>query len=404
MRIVVDHRTQGQGVEGVHLLGMTRAFERAGAQVEIVSPPGVEVGTPGAAPVKATGLRGLWWMLAERLPETVFELMEIAYNVPAFLRLRRALRSPRADALYERYAFFHVAGALAARAAGVPLVLEVNYTARTPLFRRRSRLLAPLARAAERFVFRRARLIVAVSNVLRDGIVAGGIPADRVVTLPNAADPERFRPEISGDRIRARHGLDGARVVGFVGAFFPWHGVGLLLDALGGLLREMPEAALLLVGDGPERDALEERVRREGLEGRVRFAGWAGHEDLPAHVAAFDIAVMPDSNEYGSPMKIYEYMAMGKPVVAPRLGPLEDGIVDGATGLLFARRDPAALREALRTLLADEPRRAAMGERARAHVLAHHTWEHNAARVLERLGAAGASGASPSPRTDVIPL
>jgi glycosyltransferase involved in cell wall biosynthesis len=394
LRLVVDHRTQGQGVEGVHLLGMARAFERAGAQVAIVSPPGVEVGRPGAAPRKAPGLRGLWWMLAEHVPETLFELMEMAYNVPAYFRLRRALLTPPADALYERYAFFHVAGALAASAAGVPLILEVNYTAATPLYRSRSRLLRPLARAAERFVFRRARLIVAVSSVLRDAIVAGGIPADRVLTLPNAADPDRFRPEISGEAVRERYGLRGARVVGFTGAFFPWHGVGFLLDALAALLRDMPEAAALLVGDGPERPILEERVRREGLEARVRFAGWIGHDGLPEHVAAFDIAVMPDSNEYGSPMKIYEYMAMGKPVVAPRLGPLADGIVDGATGILFPRRDPAALQAALASLLGDEALRARMGASARAHVLAHHTWDRNAARVLERIGAAPGAGAA----------
>jgi glycosyltransferase involved in cell wall biosynthesis len=388
MRLVVDHRTQGQGVEGVHLLGMARAFERAGAEVAIVSPPGVEVGRPGAAPRKAPGLRGLWWMLAEHVPETLFELMEMVYNVPAYFRLRRALRTPPADALYERYAFFHVAGALAASAAGVPLILEVNYTAATPLYRNRSRLLRPLARAAERFVFRRAGLIVAVSSVLREAIVAGGIPADRVLTMPNAADPDRFRPEISGEAVRERYGLRGARVVGFTGAFFPWHGVGFLLDALAALLRDMPEAAALLVGDGPERPLLEERVRREGLEARVRFAGWIGHEGLPEHVAAFDIAVMPDSNEYGSPMKIYEYMAMGKPVVAPRLGPLADGIVDGGTGILFPRRDPAALQAALASLLGDEALRARMGANARAHVLAHHTWDRNAARVLERIAAA----------------
>lgn len=387
MRLVLDHRTQGQGVEGVHLLGMARGFERAGAEVAIVSPPGVEVGRPGATPRRRSGLRGLWWTLAEHVPETLFELMEIVYNVPAFFAIRRALTGPRADALYERYAFFHVAGALAARAAGVPLILEVNYTAATPLYRRRSRLLRPLARAAERFVFRRARLIVAVSSVLRDGIVAGGIPADRVLVLPNAADPDRFRPGISGAAVRTRHGLDASRVVGFTGAFFPWHGVGFLLDALAELMREIPDAAVLLVGDGPERSALEARVRQEGLENRIRFAGWIGHEGLPEHVAAFDIAVMPDSNEYGSPMKIYEYMAMGKPVVAPRLGPLADGIVDGETGILFAPRDPAALRTALAALLGDEALRARMGASARAHVLANHTWDRNAARVLERIGA-----------------
>jgi glycosyltransferase involved in cell wall biosynthesis len=320
--------------------------------------------------------------MAERLPEFFFELMEIAYNVPAYFRLRRALRSFRADALYERYAFFNVAGALAARAARVPLILEVNYTATTPLYRKRSRALLPLARAAERFVFGRATRIAAVSTVLSRHVVANGVPAERVVTLPNAADPERFRADLSGRAVRDRYGLNGARVVGFSGAFFPWHGVGFLIDVLPGLLRKVPETSILLVGDGPERRVLEEQVRRAGLSERVRFTGRVGHDELPAHVAAFDVAVMPDSNEYGSPMKIYEYMAMGKPVVGPRLGPLEDGIKDGETGILFERLDASALESALATLLRDESRRRLMGQRAREHVLASHTWARNAERIL----------------------
>src|SRR6185436_5677161 len=161
MRILLHHRTQGQGVEGVHLLGMARGFAATGADVAIVSPPGVAVDGSDA---RASKPRTPWRALAERLPEFVFELMEIAYNVPAYFRLRRALRSFRADALYERYAFFNVAGALAARAARVPLILEVNYTATTPLYRKRSRALLPLARAAERFVFGRAARIAAVST------------------------------------------------------------------------------------------------------------------------------------------------------------------------------------------------------------------------------------------------
>jgi glycosyltransferase involved in cell wall biosynthesis len=386
VRLVLHHRTQGQGVEGVHLLGMAGGFTRAGMEVEIVSPPGVRVGTAEESGAGAPSEpKRLWRVLADHAPEVLFELMEIAYNVPAYFRLRRALRAPGTVALYERYAFFNVAGALAAGAARVPLVLEVNYTAETPLYRRRSRLLRPLARLMERFAFRRADRIAAVSSVLSRQIAADGVDPERVVTIPNAADTERFRPDISGSAVRARYGLEGARVIGFTGAFFPWHGVGFFLEALPELLREIPSAAALLVGEGPERPALEARVRESGLSDRVRFTGWVGHDKLPEHIAAFDIAVMPDSNEYGSPMKIYEYMAMGKPVVAPRLGPLEDGIRDGETGVLFPRGEVWALRAALAGLLRDEPRRAAMGMRAREHVVAGHTWDRNAARVVDLL-------------------
>jgi glycosyltransferase involved in cell wall biosynthesis len=140
-----------------------------------------------------------------------------------------------------------------------------------------------------------------------------------------------------------------------------------------------------------------ELARSKGLEDRVKIAGWVGHEELPAHVAAFDVAVMPDSNEYGSPMKIYEYMAMGVPVVAPRLGPLADGIVDGETGRLVPRRDLASFAGALVDLLSDETLRSRMGARAADHVARNHTWERNAARVLESLAPAGADTVGPGP-------
>ncbi|HSQ61193.1 MAG TPA: glycosyltransferase family 4 protein [Acidobacteriota bacterium] len=390
MRVLIHHRTQGQGVEGVHLLGMARGFERAGCEVSILSPPGAAMGAAGEAPRGGSGLRRIWYLLAAHAPEFLFELAEIAYNVPAYFRLRRALREHRADVLYERYAFFNLAGAWAARSLGIPLVLEANYTSSTPLFRERSRLLAPLARAFERRVFRSARLVAAVSSYLRDRIVEAGLPADRVLLLPNAADPERFHPDPDGRAaVRKRLGLDGTKVVGFSGAFFPWHGVEMIVEVLPRVLARVPNAAVLLLGDGPQRAALVETARANGLLDRVHLAGWIGHDALPAHLAAFDVAVMPDSNEYGSPMKIFEYMAMGVPVVAPRLGPLQDGILDGETGRLVTPRDRAALGEALADLLADDALRARMGARAAEHVARNHTWERNASRVLATLQAGG---------------
>jgi glycosyltransferase involved in cell wall biosynthesis len=238
--------------------------------------------------------------------------------------------------------------------------------------------------------------------VLRDQVVARGIAPERIIVMPNAADPERFRADVSGAAVRERLGLRDARVVGFSGAFYPWHGVALILDALPRLLERVPNAALLLIGEGPERATLEARAKREGLGDRIRFCGWVTHDELPAHLAAFDVAVMPDSNEYGSPMKIYEYMAMGKPVVAPRLGPLADGIVDGTTGLLFARGNVGALGDALARLLAIDADRAAMGRAAAEHVRRNHTWDRNASRALERLAAArpgvpGAGGVQGAP-------
>lgn len=389
MRIVLHHRTQGHGVESVHLLGIANALRRAGAEVVILSPPGVVLGKGGEAPVKRGGVGGLWHVLASRLPETLFELMEIAYNLPALGRLRAALAEAPTRFLYERYAYFNVAGAIAARLARVPLVLEVNYTTRTALYRRRSRLLMPFARLAERFVFRRAAVISTVTGELARQVIAAGVDPSRVVVTPNAADPERFRPEISAAAVRERYGLNAASVIGFTGMFVPWHGVDLLIDAFPRILRDAPEAVLFLIGDGPARPGLEERARALGLADRVIFTGWVPHDSLPEHLAAFDVAVQPNANEYASPVKIYEYMAMGKPVVAPRLGPLEEGIADGA-GILFPPKDQNAMADAIVQLLSDQDRRHKMGAAAREHILAHHTWDRNVSRMLTTLATATA--------------
>ena len=175
--------------------------------------------------------------------------------------------------------------------------------------------------------------------------------------------------------------LDSKMVIGFVGGFYPWHGVHLLLDILPEMAQKVPNVALLLVGEGPLKIFLQAKARQMGMASSIIFTGHVPHDNLPRYIAAFDIAVLPDSNDYGSPMKIYEYMAMGKPVVAPRLAPVEEGIIDGKVGLLFQKQDKAAMASAIMTLLQDKAKRLRMGEAAREHVL-NNTWKKNAERVI----------------------
>jgi glycosyltransferase involved in cell wall biosynthesis len=383
LAVLLHHRTQGQGVEGVHLLGVASALRSLGCRVDIASPPWVSVGESPASTAAPRRRAPSWKRLSEVLPEAVFEVMELLYNVYCFIRLRRRLRSASYGFIYERYALFNIAGVLAAGRSNTPLLLEVNYTADSPLYRKRIRLLAPLARATERFVFRRASGFLAISTPLQVELQRAGVPPHRIALTPNAADPGAFHPGISGASVRARLGLGERPILGFVGGFYPWHGVGMILDALGAIQASVPDVSALLIGDGPLRATLERRAEAEGLADRIRFVGWISHDALPEYIAAFDIALMPDSNEYGSPMKVFEYMAMEKPVVAPRLGPLEDAIIDGEVGLLFPRGEAQGLGNAILTLLLDKARRLELGKKARRHVIEHHTWATNARAVLE---------------------
>lgn len=369
-------------MEAVHILGLVGALKRLGHEVDILSPPGVELSETPVPASQGGKLARVWKLLSRMMPELLFEVMEIAYNWTAIRRLSRQVSARDYDLLYERYALLNFSGFFVARRRKIPLVLEINYTIRNPLYRKRSRMLQSVARMVEQWIFRHSQGFVAVSTALKEQLIQSGVAAERIVMVPNAVDPELFHPDVSGARVRQRFELEGKQVIGFVGGFYPWHGLDLLLDALPPILSEVEKVAVLLIGDGPIRRRLESKVETIGLTGKVHFIGSIPHAGLPEYVAAFNVAVMPDSNDYGSPMKIYEYMSMGKPVVAPRLGPLEDGIQDGVVGLLFTPHDPRGLIWALIGLLNDPRRCAEMGRNARRHVMDNHTWQRNAERIL----------------------
>ncbi len=381
MNIVYVHRTQGHGVEGVHIRGIADNFRRFGHGVDILSPgeDGKDSSSTKAVPAKKSLLK----TFASSAPEVVFELGELAYNFIVWRKLVRRLAAGPIDLIYERTALLSFAASLFGSRRGVPVFLEVNYTAYSPLVRKRSPLLSPLAKWIDRTNFRRATHIFVVSNYLKDHLAALGIDPQKITVMTNAADPDKFNPDMPGDAARARYGLEGKVVVGFVGGFYPWHGVDLLIESAQSAIRKDGRLALLLVGDGPLKPVLEQKVREAGLEKHVKFTGRVDHKDLPEITAAFDVGVMPDSNEYGSPMKIYEYMAMGKPVVAADYGPLRDGVEHGRNGLLFRPRDVETFTDTLIAIAADEGLRKKMGKEGRRLIETERNWKRNAERVLE---------------------
>lgn len=381
MNLLYLHRTQAQGVEGVHIGEIVKAMRRLGHTVRIVSPVGDRFGDEAAAgAAKPTGMRKLYGFVTRHLPEVAFELLELAYNLKAVRDIRRHARPDDVDAIFERYAIFGLAGAYVARRWGKPLYLEINYTSQSALVRRRSRLLQPLARALDRRLFRQAAGLFAVSSYLKDHLVRDfGVPADKVYVLPNAADPDVFDPA----RIAAAP-ADG-RLIGFVGGFYRWHGLPLLLEAFTRIAPDFADARLLLIGDGPMRSEIERRVASNGLRERVLLPGRMPHAALPAQMASFHVGVMPDSNDYGSPMKIFEYMAMGKPVVVPDYGPLRDCVSDGEEGFIFRPGDAADLARCLARLLDDAALYRRMAERARRRVLERHNWRRNAETILQTM-------------------
>lgn len=375
MRILYSHRIQSRDGQSVHVEELISAFREAGHEVLVVGPRFYEQSDFGGESATIARLRRL-------LPGLLGELAELAYNVPAWWRLRRAFRSFRPDFVYERCNLYFLAGALLARLDRATLLLEVN----APLAEERARFgglrLRALAFALERWTWRSATRVLPVTRVLGDRLVAAGVAEERIRVMPNGIVLDRFPPRAQPTRAQGV-------VLGFVGFVRAWHGLDTVIDAL----EQQPEAAtltLVVVGDGPVRMALEQQAERLGVAGRVRFTGLVAHDQVAGHVLGFDIALQPSVTAYASPLKIFDYMAAGCAIVAPDQPNIREILEHEHTALLFDPADPAAQWAAISRLLRDPAYRLALGARARATLIARdHTWRGNATRIAALAGPAG---------------
>jgi glycosyltransferase involved in cell wall biosynthesis len=288
------------------------------------------------------------------------------------------------DLLFECYSLFGYAGGRVAHELGVPLILEVN----APLVEEQAGYSKfPFSRTADLLepeIFRQADLVVGVSDWIRDFVVSRGANPEQVYGIPNGVG-EHFYSEVSGDRVRRELGLVDSLVVGYVGSFQPWHDLAGLLEAYAEISRGRSDLRLLLVGHGPKRAATEELVAELAIDGVV-FTGNIEHHLVPEYAAAMDVGVVPFrpmDDFYFSPMKMFEYMAVGTPPVACALGQISDVLEHGRTGWLYPPGDSAALAEGLSTLLDDPGLRASIGVRARDQALRELSWPAVSARILD---------------------
>jgi glycosyltransferase involved in cell wall biosynthesis len=390
LQFIYHHRTMGRSSQAMHIRSLVEALKAEGHEVTMVSPPGVDpFKSAGMMPFlrkadRARGLERLWKYISCDCPQFLFEILELLYNLFLPFRLLPMLwRQPDA-VLYERHAYFLFMGVLLGKWLKRPVLLEVNELA--GFTRARGLIMERLARRIDAWLFARANHILCVSRVLADEVQQRGASSERVHVLPNAIDPHRFRTSKPGQSHRRRLGLDGSMVIGHVGLFYFWDRLDVLIEVAKSIREQHPEVKVLLVGDGPEMANLKCTAFRLGMESAVIFSGPVPRDDVPAYIDAMDICVLPDSNAFGSPMALFEFMAMGKPCVVPDLGPMRDVIDDNVTGLLFPHADYTALKKGLLRFVEDRALRIAVGTRARDIVFQRHTWTANA-RFLVQLAA-----------------
>ena len=340
---------------------------------------------PALAPQTWTASR--WFYFLGKVVWKIQQLYRIPY-LNFFSNLRRydaCLQVlPDHDVVFERNGLYNSGVAMACKKLGLPYVMffDADQIAEMDFMEKPLKgLLRWRAGNLLRYNLDVAHRIICVSNIAKKHLMkAWDVPLDKLIVLPNAVDIERFKPDPElGAQTRASLRLMNHPLLVFVGSFYQWHDVVTLLKAFALVLTTHSDAHLLLVGDGTEREVMMELSQDLGLEHAAIFTGFVSHAEVVSYVNTADIAIVPvpymKQEMWLSPMKLFEYMASGRAVVASAMGQIKDVIKDGENGLLVPAGDEMALANAINNLIDDVALRSRLGKRAREDAVQNHSWE-----------------------------
>jgi glycosyltransferase involved in cell wall biosynthesis len=384
LRVVYLRATPGPGTQAggaaSHIKGVVEALEGLGVEVEVISNDLI------------AGLdhsQDRFTVIPPHSSGGTRALFDIHNNLVFTRGVVPLVEHAQPDFIYQRYARFSWAGVAAAVRTKRPLFLEYNGS-EVWVGRHWDRVGSlNLLERYERLNLDAAARIFVVSEVERHNLEARGVAADRLIVNPNGVDVERFRPGVGGLETRRELGLrDDEVVAGFVGTFGPWHGVEKLAEAIKSMPADV-KVRFLLVGSGSLHIEVEKQLEAEVGAGKAIFTGSVEHDRVPALLDACDILVAPhvpltDGSEFfGSPTKVFEYMAMGKAIVASRLGQIGQVLTDQETALLVEPGNVRELVAAIEKLVESDELRTRLGAKARKVAVENYTWKHNAQRVLQ---------------------
>lgn len=325
------------------------------------------------------------------------ELPRLFFTRDAVKQVRQHLGDVRPSFIYQRYDMSNYTGVILAREYGVPFVLEYNGS---EVWIRRNwgqggLRYEDLTLRIEMLNLKDADVIVVVSDPLRDELIERGIDAGKILVNPNGVDADVYAPTVDGSAVRARYGLEDKTVLGFIGTFGAWHGAEVLAEAFGRLMSAHPEyrgtTRLLMIGDGLKMPEVRAALAHHQVEALCTLTGIVPQTQGPAHLAACDMLISPHvpnadgTRFFGSPTKLFEYMAMGRGIVASDLDQIGEILNHDETAWMVKPGDPDSLVKGLKQLIDDPARRERLGAAARRDVVAHYTWREHTRKIIEKL-------------------
>jgi glycosyltransferase involved in cell wall biosynthesis len=363
----------------VHMTGFAEGIKEAGGDIFFISPNFVPL------------YKNITRVVIVRFDKIFqsFLLNRLLYTAKLLFHGAQIIKHERPTVLYERYGYSNIVGVILAKMFRIPIVMEVNtplgiYTTKQDLGK-----YYHLALLAERFVLRKATYVTTVSQEAKE-ILLSRYPGLKVVVNENGVNPRRFSPEVSGKKPIERFALKGKFIIGYSGSLMWWHGIPVLLKAMEMVRRKLPEAHLLLMGDSGLRQEYEALTKKLSIDDVVTFTGLVSYEKMPGFLAACDVMVAPylpvlaQVPFHGSPIKVFEYMAMAKPVVASNLGQISAILEHRETGLLVTPGDVNELADVIVELGGDPQLARTLGYNARSESM-KYTWKANGDRLLEAI-------------------
>ena len=380
MKILYHHRVASKDGQYVHIEEIVGALRKLGHEVIMAEPASINSKDFGKSSNLVKNLRRI-------LPGFVHELMEFTYSFLDYIKLARLIRKHRPDCIYERYNLFFPSGIWAKKKYKLPLLLEVN----APLYAERSEhdsiQVDRLADWSERYVWNSADYVLPVTGVLARKVIAKGVKKDRTVVIPNGINFEKFVADADhlndlAKRHRKEYQLEGKLVLGFTGFVREWHRLDRVLDVIAE--NQDSNWHLLLVGDGPAREELEKTAQSLGIQDRMTVTGIVGRDEMPGLVATFDIALQPDVVEYASPLKLFEYLALKKAILAPNSENICEILTDELNALMFDTQKPDQFAEQLCRLCSSVELREQLGKEAFATIENKKLyWSNNAEKIVQ---------------------
>ena len=317
------------------------------------------------------------------------------YAIKFYYGSSSIIEQERPDILHEREVYWrtylnHFGGLLLAQKYNIPYVLEVNAPILYEIGKHRSRFSRELEKISEKKLFAKASKIIVVSNVLKEYLLSVGVPEEKIAVVPNGADGDMFNPITSRLEIRKEYRLEDKKVICYSGSLDQqWQGIGYILNSAKIVSSTDPSVRFLIIGN----TAGQEELLKSAPE-NVIFTGSVDHSEVPGYLATADVLLAPyklkkgfeDVGFYNSPVKLFEYMAMGKAIVTSNIGQISEVIEHGKTGLLIEPGDYKELAENILMLLENKQLREKLGSNARVEFERNYTWNLNARRIIAIYG------------------